>query len=242
MISIDTVYQKVLALANKEQRGYITPQEFNLFANQSQVEIFEQYFYDLNQFQRAHGNDTQFADIDDMLEEKMQIFSMVDNQSMVSTVWQNPTSDPNNQQREVPQYVYRIISVENSIGKECEIVSIKDFQRLRNANGLLKPSINRPVASINNKILQIWDGSNNYAAPGSVYYFQKPNKVHWGYVVVNSKAMYDPTNRVDFELHPSEESELINRILVLSGITLKQQDLVQSGITLETNKVQQEKQ
>ena len=50
MISVDTVYQTVLALANKEQRGYITPQEFNLFANQVQQEIFEQYFYDTNQF------------------------------------------------------------------------------------------------------------------------------------------------------------------------------------------------
>ena len=29
MVSIDKVYQKVLAFANKEQRGYITPQEFN---------------------------------------------------------------------------------------------------------------------------------------------------------------------------------------------------------------------
>ena len=51
-ISIDTVYQRVLALANKEQRGYITPQEFNLLANQAQVEIFEQYFYDINQFNK----------------------------------------------------------------------------------------------------------------------------------------------------------------------------------------------
>ena len=33
MIRIDTVYQRVLALANKEQRGYITPLEFNLLAN-----------------------------------------------------------------------------------------------------------------------------------------------------------------------------------------------------------------
>ena len=33
MVNINNVYQKVLALANKEQRGYITPQEFNLFAN-----------------------------------------------------------------------------------------------------------------------------------------------------------------------------------------------------------------
>ena len=46
-ISVDRVYQKVLALANKEQRGYITPQEFNLFADHAQMEIFEQYFYDL---------------------------------------------------------------------------------------------------------------------------------------------------------------------------------------------------
>ena len=38
-ISIDTVYQRVLAFANKEQRGYITPQEFNLFAGQVQMEM-----------------------------------------------------------------------------------------------------------------------------------------------------------------------------------------------------------
>ena len=30
MISVDTVYQRVLAILNKENRGYMTPQEFNL--------------------------------------------------------------------------------------------------------------------------------------------------------------------------------------------------------------------
>ena len=45
MPNVDTVYQRVLALANKEQRGYITPQEFNLLANKAQLIIFEQYFY-----------------------------------------------------------------------------------------------------------------------------------------------------------------------------------------------------
>ena len=47
-VNVDTVYQTVQALANKEQRGYLTPQEFNLFANQAQMDIFEQYIYDLN--------------------------------------------------------------------------------------------------------------------------------------------------------------------------------------------------
>ena len=31
-ISVDTIYQRVLALTNKEQRGYVTPLEFNLLA------------------------------------------------------------------------------------------------------------------------------------------------------------------------------------------------------------------
>ena len=43
-VNIDNVYQKVLALANKEQRGYITPQEFNLLADRAQNEIYENYF------------------------------------------------------------------------------------------------------------------------------------------------------------------------------------------------------
>ena len=47
MVNINSVYQKVLALANKEQRGYITPQEFNLFADKAQLEIFENYFIKL---------------------------------------------------------------------------------------------------------------------------------------------------------------------------------------------------
>ena len=73
-INIDTVYQRVLAIANKEQRGYITPQEFNLFANQAQMEIFEQYFYDINQFSRLHGNDTEYSDMLNIINEKLSIF------------------------------------------------------------------------------------------------------------------------------------------------------------------------
>ena len=57
-VNINTVYQAVLAVTNKEQRGYITPQEFNYLANQAQLDIFEQYFYDVNQFSRLPGNST----------------------------------------------------------------------------------------------------------------------------------------------------------------------------------------
>ena len=70
MINIDAVYQKVLSLANKEQRGYITPQDFNNYSDQAQKEIFEQYFYDLNQFIRVRSNAEEYSDIIHNLNEK----------------------------------------------------------------------------------------------------------------------------------------------------------------------------
>ena len=38
-INVNTVYQTVLLILNKEQRGYMTPQEFNNIGNQVQLEI-----------------------------------------------------------------------------------------------------------------------------------------------------------------------------------------------------------
>jgi len=78
-INIDTVYQKVLAIANKEQRGYITPQEFNLFANQAQLSIFQEYFYSLNQANRLPGADLEYSDKADILQEKISLFKYTTN-------------------------------------------------------------------------------------------------------------------------------------------------------------------
>ena len=65
--------------------------------------------------------------------------------------------------------------------------------------------------------------------------------VQWAYVVVNDKALYNPNLSVDFELHASDESELVYRILALAGIAIKQPSLLQSAVQLEGLKVQQEK-
>ena len=48
-INVNTVYQTVLLILNKEQRGYMTPLEFNKIGTQSQLEIFGTYFESLNQ-------------------------------------------------------------------------------------------------------------------------------------------------------------------------------------------------
>jgi hypothetical protein len=61
-INVNTVYQTVLMILNKEQRGYMTPTEFNKVSTQVQLEIFEKYFDDLNQQLRVPQADTDYAD------------------------------------------------------------------------------------------------------------------------------------------------------------------------------------
>jgi hypothetical protein len=63
---INDVRNTVLAIANKNNYGYISPQDFNLYAQQSQMDLFEDYFYQYNaqltkENQRMSG--TGYADI-----------------------------------------------------------------------------------------------------------------------------------------------------------------------------------
>ena len=60
-INVNTVYTTVLSILNKEQRGYITPEEFNKLGTQVQLEIFENYFEDLNQQLRVPQADSEYA-------------------------------------------------------------------------------------------------------------------------------------------------------------------------------------
>jgi hypothetical protein len=54
--------------------------------------------------------------------------------------------------------------------------------------------------------------------------------------------MYNPSTTTNFELHASEEAELVNRILGAAGITMKQPDLTQAAAQMEGTKQASEKQ
>jgi hypothetical protein len=74
ILNVNEVYKSVLAILNKEQRGYITPYEFNLLATQVQLEIFESYFDSLSMQLQKPGNDNEYADKIKMLRQKISRF------------------------------------------------------------------------------------------------------------------------------------------------------------------------
>ena len=219
MILIDTVYQKVLTFANKEQRGYITPQQFNLFADMAQKEIFEQYFYDLNQIARVPGRSEEYSDYADNLNEKVAIFEKTDSGSTLA------------------DNLYRLGTVMSG-GSEVEEVQQNELLYM-NQSYLTAPKANRKVyVRTGEKTIDV----SPYSADITYTYVAVPSKPSWAYVVVNERAMYDSSNAINFQLHQAEESELVYRILAFAGISMKKPDLTQAAVGMETVKQQQEKQ
>mgnify|MGYP003131946071 CR=1 FL=1 len=250
-ISIDTVYQKVLALANKEQRGYITPQEFNLFADQAQKEIFEQYFYDLNQFRRIPGNNTVYSDMINNLEEKISLFERFDQSA---TVLDDGRVDLSMFQDFWRLTMVRVDYQAESGYKVAEEMQLTELNKY-NESPLGLFSKKRPVytrySELSDDKSRYWDRVRVYPNPSTdetvdkvyISYIRTPQKPNWNYFMVEDKPFFaNDTNSEDFELHPSEESELVYRILTLAGISIEKPQLVQAAVSLEGAKVQQEKQ
>jgi len=232
-VSVDTVYQTVLALANKEQRGYITPQEFNLFANHAQQDIFEQYFYDLNQFKRVPGNNDTETDVVTLIEDKISLFSA--NATLFTS-----SDDGVNSIFELPEDTfYRLVDIRTSGGVIVNKLSRKDFW-LANQSPLTRGSNARPNFYMQQN--EIWVNAPTMVSKILVNYIRKPLLPKWGYVVVGGSAMYNPDGGTqDFELHPSEEQNLVIKIAKLAGIAIKDAGLAQAAAQQEVSNIQQEK-
>jgi len=250
-ISVDRVYQKVLALANKEQRGYITPQEFNLFADHAQMEIFEQYFYDLNQFARLPGNDFSHSDVVSNIQEKISLFERRDFPINIGGTGEdldhilNFAMTPN---------LYRLTRLRVNYGngyKVAERIETNELDRYGNSP-LGAWSKSRPVyaelkgssGAVSGPVTRVYPAPVllNNEPEVLLDFIHKPLKPNWAYVVVNNKPLYNSTSSTDFELHQSEEVELVYRILALSGITIEKPQLTQIAAGLQTAQIQQEKQ
>jgi hypothetical protein len=232
-VNVNTVYSRVLAISNKEQRGYITPQEFNIFANQAQMDIFEQYFYDLNQFLRLPGNSTGHADMVDILNEKIGIFTKTDALSYGVTAFNKPSD------------LYRLTAIEYN-GITADRLTRKEFLQI-NKSPLTKPSDAFPVYTelANGYDVQgsdEFDGSDQSTAPKvNIEYIKIPTTVSWAGTLTNGVSLYNATNSIDFELHNSEETELVIKILELAGVSTKQIDIAQYAAQKDVQGIQQEK-
>jgi hypothetical protein len=299
-VSVDKVYRTVLLIMNKEQRGYLTPDEFNKIGTQVQLEIFNEYFEDLNQQLRIPENDSEYANRVKNLEEKLapfkntpatatyvsnyfnlptpssytgqEIFSTVSGQQLYyfsnlqaadvaagtiqvfkngvllaentdyiispgGTFVQLTTIPTSGEIIQVDLYTndfYKIGTVIYNDEKEVERVDRNNFLHI-NMSPLTRPTTKYPVYIFEDNKLYVYPTSITSGIKAS--YIRKPKNINWGFTSTGTGYFYNPTNTVDFELHSTEQTSLITRVLLYAGVVIKDPQIVQ----LAAGQVQQEK-
>jgi len=192
-VNVDTVYKTVLLILNKEQRGYITPDEFNKIGTQVQLEIFENYFEDLNQQLRVPENDTEYANRVKNVDEKIDIFKTTGNGTY---------NDP---YFYLPSDLHRLGTV---IYKEKEVQRTQRNELLLiTRSPLTTPTTQDPVYLLEGKhtigtllhdIIYVYPAA--IIADISASYLKKPISPRWGYSVgslgqyVYDNTVYDSTS------------------------------------------------
>ncbi len=229
-ISVNKVYKTVLLILNKEQRGYMTPEEFNRIGTQVQREIFEKYFEDLNQYTRMPQTDVDYANRLMNLNEKMNIFKRDGNATYVLA--------DNNFTLPIGTHIIGSVTYEdnNRMPVEMQRVDRGEFYNLR-LSPLVTPSEQFPIYLFENNKLQVYPNiintkANAGTANVAVQYIKVPEDINWAYTVGNLgqfifNANTPPT--VDFELHNSEFTEVVLAILMYAGIVIRDPQIVQAA-------------
>jgi len=297
-VNVDIVYKTVLLILNKEQRGNLSPDEFNKVATQVQLEIFESYFDTLNQQLRRPDNDTEYADRIKNVDQDISIFKEYGDTTYVapgkyftlpttsgaSVATQSLTGDgttisfpftsitssqlassvisvtingvvttaytisganiifntvPANNAVIVvtatPEDFYRLGTVIYKDSIEAQLVQRNELLYI-NTTPLVAPTTTYPIYLYENHKLYVYP--QTITSGVTVSYLRKPLDVIWNFTIPSGQNyyQYNPTNSVDFELSKTEQTNIILKILLYSGVVIRDPQI----INVAAQQVQQE--
>ena len=242
MVNVNAVYQTVLLILNQQQRGYITPDEFNKIGTQAQLAIFEGYASDLNQQYRVSQNDTEYADRVKNIEQKLQFFQRTATPTydvatgnfitLDFTDFENPLVNAPNPVvigtlGTTNDVLYRIGSVfykEYDLGQYTQPNELKQLI----LSPLTQPTEKFPIYTYENNVLRLYPSSITSGV--TFTYLAKPKDVLWGSSLgPQGQYEYNQQASIQFELDQTEQDELILRILAYAGVILQDPSIIQAA-------------
>lgn len=231
MVNINTVYTTVQAIMNIEQRGYLAPSEFNKYALQAQMEIFEHYFYDLAHFgisRKGMVYDTGYTDLKKLIEEKIDIFAT--NAALAASSYSTLT-----QRWTLPLDLYRLnIVYYNDATTTVKVSEMNKKDKIHILNSpLTKPTVQYPKFEKLENEVKIYPIS--IVTGAEVDYIRTPAIPNWGYSGLGGtrKPLYNSGTSTNFELHIADQYKLVQEILKYAGIQIKEQDIAVAAQTLD---------
>ena len=236
-INVDTVYKTVLLILNKEQRGLMTPDEFNKTATQVQLDIFEQYFDDINQQLRVPQTDYDYSDRQMSIDEKISPFKTEGNCIYSSGKFNLPITDAEGNSviyngvepatGQVSFYKLGTVVYSPIVGFPTEIQMLQrnDFYNIEKSP-LTASTKEFPTFLYENNKLTIRPVSITSSVSAS--FLRKPKNVIWAYTTGSyGQYVYNSSASTQFELNASEQVNVVLRILLYSGVIVKDPQIIQ---------------
>ena len=236
-INVNTVYTTVLSILNKEQRGYLTPFEFNKLAVQVQLEVFEKYFEDLNVQLRTPQNNDEYADRVKSIQEKIDSFKTSDDTTAAGNLSvtvsgglgrldTTAASPPIHRFGDITFIDRALLPV------TIEKVSKHELDMSRRSQ-LAAPTSKFPMCFIQSSTINILPAIASNNTDPKVYeidYIKKPADPEWVFTVGSlGQYVYDSVNSTDFEISDEDQSEVILRILTYAGVVVRDTEIIQAA-------------
>ena len=219
-INVDTVYKTVLLILNQQQRGYMTPDEFNKVATQVQLNIFEKYEDDLNQQYRMPQNDTEYANRVKNIEDNLQFF-----QRTGATAYVGPHFTL------TPTDIYRLGTVFYNSTELTQYAQRNEVTQLL-LSPLTQPTTTFPIYLYENDTLFVYPTTIQTGV--TISYLKTPVDIVWAYTQGSlGQYIYNAGTSTNFELNVSEQTNVITRILAYAGIIINDPTIIQTA-TQET--------
>ena len=222
---IDTIYKVLLTILNKENQGYVSPEEYNLIANLVQLEIFTGYLdeQNLNKNKQNRGlTNRGYANLALHSRQDITAFAATSDVAVTAGVLTLPAD----------LYLLEDQGVTTDAGiliDEIERGQIASMMRTEVA-----PTALYPVYESYGKTLKIYPSSINAA---NVRYIRYPLEPKWTYTVVSNKELFNPSNGSyqDFELGKDEFNNIVIRMALYFGINLREADVVQVAQAIQNS-------
>lgn len=235
---INDVRNTVLAVLSKDNNGYLTPEQFNLYADSAQVEIFENYMYNYSDAvnkRNAHLFTSGLGDVPARIAEVIGRF-----RSTSALVYDGATF-----RFEMPTDAFSLGVISTAAGEVIEPIAQDKIQKLLLSMDIA-PTEDFPVYTIENNVA--WTVPNQVKiyptslVAANISYIRYPKKPKWTYVGLSGGEPVFNQGAVDyqdFELPESDRVGLITKILQYAGIQIGDQELTRDAKTDEIQEKQE---
>lgn len=233
---INEVRNTVLSILNKNNYGYISPSDFNLFAKQAQMEIYEEYYSSYNKtinMENSRLSGTEYADIENPIAEVLESFLRNDTLTQVAPAT-NQYYSPSVTTTGYDFYMISRLTCFNGSTRlgDAEKVANARLYMLLDSN-LTAPTTKYPAYMIQDNIITVYPDTINGVSSLKCSYFRLPKVPKWTYInLSNGEPAFDPSqpDYQDFELPGEDEYKLVTKILEYAGMSIREIEVSQFGM------------